>query len=809
MVGNIRAVTASILLLASFRSVWAQGDSLVIDSFDYPTAQAAQQAWRAQPPAAPIQLIRRGDGRAGTFFCDWNRLEKRACYDRSVDLNLSRFGRFTFWVYTDAPEAIRTGAIYFESAQGWYAASFAVPQKGWQQVTLDRTDFGAEGSPAGWHRIRTVRLAFWKMPGTPALNTMAAIDQIEAHGAPIVVVGSGFTKADSAGKYSAGIAGLLRKMGLQYTVIDDADVIRGGLDRASLAIFPYNPDMPPAEIEAVARFVSGGGRIMLFYCLPEKLATALGIADGGWMGKQYPGQFAFARFDGKVLEGAPESIQQDSWNVCRPRPLGSRSQIAGQWVNARGEPSGIPAATISPAGLYMGHVLTGGDDVAKQRFLLATIAALLPQWRPQLARTALHRAQQEAGFADTVQMRRFVDSQRRHLPGNRASNVDRLLNEAQELFRAADDRLSADPQGSFGSTLASADKAHQLLQEALYLSFPSWRPDFRGVWCHSALGVPGWSWDQTIGHLKNNGFNAIVVNMVLAGSAFYPSAVLPPADDVRTRGDQLAECLAACRKHGVELHVWKTCFNLQGARKEFVDRMRREGRLQADRAGREVPWLSPSHPANFQLERDAMLEVVRRYAVDGIHFDYIRYPDSQADYSRDAQQRFEQAAGVRVKRWPDDVVSGPHAAAFGEWRRAQITRLVREVSTEARKIRPGTKVSAAVFPDYKSCRESVAQDWAAWVQSGYLDFVCPMNYTASDAEFAGLLKDQLRLVGSKARLYPGVGVTATQSNLSPVQTAQKLMIARQLGANGFVLFNYGLSLANQHVPALRKGMLAE
>ena len=58
------------------------------------------------------------------------------------------------------------------------------------------------------------------------------------------------------------------------------------------------------------------------------------------------------------------------------------------------------------------------------------------------------------------------------------------------------------------------------------------------------------------------------------------------------------------------------------------------------------------------------------------------------------------------------------------------------VSREAKKIRPGLKISAAVFGSYPGCRESVAQDWPAWVKAGYLDFVCPMDYTTSDEEFA-------------------------------------------------------------------------
>jgi uncharacterized lipoprotein YddW (UPF0748 family) len=86
--------------------------------------------------------------------------------------------------------------------------------------------------------------------------------------------------------------------------------------------------------------------------------------------------------------------------------------------------------------------------------------------------------------------------------------------------------------------------------------------EFRAFWCHSAFGVQGISWDEAIGRLADNGFTAILPNMVWGGAAFYASKVLPVAPQVESRGDQIAQCLAACRKHGIQIHVWKVNWNL-------------------------------------------------------------------------------------------------------------------------------------------------------------------------------------------------------------------------------------------------------
>ena len=108
----------------------------------------------------------------------------------------------------------------------------------------------------------------------------------------------------------------------------------------------------------------------------------------------------------------------------------------------------------------------------------------------------------------------------------------------------------------------------------------------------------------------------------------------------------------------------------------------------------------------------------------------------------------------------------------------------------ARQIRPGIKISAAVFSAYPDCRRTVAQDWPLWARQGYVDFLCPMDYTESDLTFAGLVENQLRLVAGKIPLYPGIGATASHSTLAADRVASQVEVARRLGAGGFTIFNF-------------------
>jgi uncharacterized lipoprotein YddW (UPF0748 family) len=142
---------------------------------------------------------------------------------------------------------------------------------------------------------------------------------------------------------------------------------------------------------------------------------------------------------------------------------------------------------------------------------------------------------------------------------------------------------------------------------------------------------------------------------------------------------------------------------------------------------------------------------------------------------------------------------------YNTWRCRQITALVESVSREARSIRPDLKLSAAVFGSYPGCRESVAQDWPEWIRSGYLDFVCPMDYTESDAEFAAMAKNQMELVGGKIPVYPGIGATASNTILQADQVAGQIHLARTLGAAGFAVFNLDRGTADSVIPGIGQG----
>jgi uncharacterized lipoprotein YddW (UPF0748 family) len=761
-------------------------------TFDFPADGSVEAAWTPSPNAPLAEAASSGDRSAIRFRCNLTAQAERCYWDTTVSLNLIRFGRLTLEVFADNADAIRNGSLYFRSGDGWYGASFPV-LGGPQTVRLSRGDFRPEGSPTGWNAIDGVRFGFWKGSNKDAVVDLRSATAISDD---VLIV----RDRVNAEPYAGQLGRLLARVGLDFGAVDGADVESGALTNARLAFFPYNPNMTERDVGEVLAFIGRGGKAFFFYDLPDRVAPVIGVAGTRWVRPRYDGEFAKIRFSGSVA-GLPPSIGQGSWNARIPEVRDA--VVLGEWVDANGKATGLPAMTLHPNGVFMGHVLLTNDLDNKRKTLFALVGHLLPERRRELAASLAKQSSSLSGFDGFDALAAFVTESASRIPESRRNAAMERLNTARQLREQAN---RADSDGRYEDVVAAAEPMNDALREAFYRSLPSRDDEFRGVWCHSAFGIPGWTWDEAIKNLAVNGFTAVLPNMLWGGLAYYASRTLPEAPEVATKGDQIAACLAAAKKYGVQVHVWKVNWNLTTAPKSFVNALREQRRLQRNRYGAEIPWLCPSNPENFRLERDSMLEVVRNYPVDGIHFDYIRYSDSTVCFCDGCRKRFEVAARTRIREWPQEVLKGKLASRFADWRRDQITRLVRSVSENARKIRPEIKISAAVFHDYPTCRESVGQDWKAWVDAGYLDFVCPMDYTSNAMQFGNWVSNQVALVAGKTPLFPGIGSSAP--GLLPEETALQVHTARQFGAPGFVLFNYDAEVAREHLSALRKGATA-
>ena len=346
---------------------------------------------------------------------------------------------------------------------------------------------------------------------------------------------------------------------------------------------------------------------------------------------------------------------------------------------------------------------------------------------------------------------------------------------------------------------------------------PSRSGEHRAFWCHSPDGIGGdraktFGWDRSVKELAKNGFNALYVNMAWSGCADYKSAVLPPSSIMRERGDQLEQCLAACRKYGVELHAWKMCWLLGGKRCDPVEiaAARSRGAMAVDDSGKvSEDALCPSNPDTQARELDALAELAGK-GVAGVHLDHIRQNGTSSCYCPRCRALFEKSIGRPIADWPADVRKGD--ALNDKWlafRARTITDFVRRFSARVRRESPGVKLSAAVFNNPESDHLGLGQDWTRWCREGLLDRVCPMDYTASPLLLKSMVDAQKAAAGKRVEVIPGLGISLWPSGTDKVRiAAEQISVVREAGFNGFIFFNYATWHLKQ-LEALREGPLRE
>jgi uncharacterized lipoprotein YddW (UPF0748 family) len=725
------------------------GGQQVLDDFRYGDTAAARAVWTADEGSPPVDVVKQEDRfvlRLPTPFATKAKL-RRAIADRRVQLDLSAPGGFQLEAAVDDPTLVGGLTLYFRSGSGWYAADKPVGKSGWRTLRFPKNAFTVEGTPAGWGKIDGIRLSAWRPMGKSAGDTsvsfrrLAAVWHDVALVAPVPTPSRTETDLAAAKEASHRLDVMLDELGLGADLIDENAVARGDIGRRPVVVLPSNFTPNDRCVAALAKFVGSGGKLVIY-------AAA---------------------------------------NV--PPPLRAALQLADDPNSAVQE---------NAHGAIFDYDVPADSREAKNQ-IAATLGRLVPSLWAEMAQAELDRAG-KIGPYET-----FAEALCAVKPHTTAGVRD--LNRARRDWAAAD-RLFA--QGAYDRVIETAQAAHDSMVKAYLASADSPRREGRAVWNHSGTGAfpddPD-SWDRTAKLLADNGFNMVFPNMLWGGLAHYPSDVLPRSVTFRQRGDQIYQCCAAAKKYGIEVHVWKVDFNLITASKDFVEKLRSQGRTQVSVKGEPSDWLCPSNPENQQLELDSLLEVARKYPVDGLHLDYIRYPGREYCYCDGCRQRFEAASGKKIadKDWPKVCFSGARKDEYNDWRCRQITELVTAVSREAKRIRPGIKISAAVFGSYPGCRESVAQDWPAWIKAGSLDFVCPMDYTADDTELAGLVRSQMKLIGGRVPLYVGIGATATGIHLTPDQVVGQIIAARSLGAGGFSIFNLSPQTAATIIPAVGEG----
>lgn len=357
----------------------------------------------------------------------------------------------------------------------------------------------------------------------------------------------------------------------------------------------------------------------------------------------------------------------------------------------------------------------------------------------------------------------------------------------------------------------------------------------RALWVTRTTLTSPESIRQMVASAQAGGFNTLLVQVRGRGDAYYAGALEPRAADLAGKPafDPLATVLEDAHAAGLKVHAWvavnlvSSAVTLPASRdhviyrapewlmvpRELAAEMKKINLRSPAYLGRLARWTranntqveglytSPLHPAAQDHTAAVIGEIAQKYPVDGIHLDYVRFPNDEFDYSPAAMEQFkasltpdltDKQKREAATREAIDPAAYPnlYPERWSDFRRTRLTSMVIKIRTAVKTARPGTVVSAAVIPDAQDAYNVRLQDWRGWVDQSLLDVICPMAYTADAAMFQKQITAARAYAGTRP-VWAGIGAY----QLTPTQTLGHIAAARKIGAAGIILFSYDALIA--------------
>lgn len=218
---------------------------------------------------------------------------------------------------------------------------------------------------------------------------------------------------------------------------------------------------------------------------------------------------------------------------------------------------------------------------------------------------------------------------------------------------------------------------------------------------------------KILDQLKHANINTVLLQTRVRATTIYPSAYEPwdgclsGKPGVSPGYDALRFAIDECHKRGMELHAWVVTIPVGKWNALGCAQLRKKHPKLLVKIGEEG-YMNPESAQTGDYLANMCGEIVRNYDVDGIHLDYIRYPETW-------KKRTNKSVG-----------------------RSHITRIVGSISRTVKSIKPWVKMSCSPIGKYDdltryasrgwNANTTVCQDAQGWLRDGLMDALFPMMY---------------------------------------------------------------------------------
>ncbi|MFQ5952893.1 MAG: glycoside hydrolase family 10 protein [Candidatus Omnitrophota bacterium] len=314
--------------------------------------------------------------------------------------------------------------------------------------------------------------------------------------------------------------------------------------------------------------------------------------------------------------------------------------------------------------------------------------------------------------------------------------------------------------------------------------------------------------DRLIESCKKLGIDHVYLQVYRSGKAYYE------LDDVK---NTLKYLLAKAHKNNIKIYAWVNLLSL--AKNVDADILKKlgKGALAKDQYGRTPLRKSVKDELDKYFIRENQLflepgnkdvrkyltgvaeDIIKKYPdFDGLHLDYVRYPavvpfapgsrftppGISYGYEKNNIERFKEITGLDVETMEH---TRENFQKWDNWRRIQVTALVRDISRQVRKLSPDLKISCTIVPSIERTYLVNFQDWTRWLREKYIDWAVVMNYT-DDTNMMKLNSRAMLLPQFEGKVYIGIGAFLVKDKLETLE--EQISFLREIRPGGIVIFSY-------------------
>ena len=345
--------------------------------------------------------------------------------------------------------------------------------------------------------------------------------------------------------------------------------------------------------------------------------------------------------------------------------------------------------------------------------------------------------------------------------------------------------------------------------------------EFRGAWITTVGNIdwpskPGLPVAQQkaelialLDHAVELKLNTVIFQVRPASDAMYASPLEPWSEYITgTQGrmptpfyDPLAFAIAEAHRRGLEFHAWFNPFRARhfDAKSPVAPNHISRTHPELVRTYGNQLWIDPGEPAARAFVASVVMDVVKRYDVDGVQFDdyFYPYPEKYAD--------------GREIPFPDDAswrkYGLPKHLDRDTWRRDNINEFVESIHKAIHSLKPWVKFGISPFGIWRPMNPPSVRgldayaklyaDSRLWLASGWIDYCSPQLYWPVDApqqSFPALLKWWTQQNVKGRNLWPGLNAAAAGGKFPVTEIARQIQIIRQQPGAGGELFYHLRSL---------------